>query len=147
MDIEFTQGDGGFYEALALVQIARLASERDPSGSDMIQLLDQLVAAGEAHCARPEFAELRAHTPLPVVESGDDSWWRGLFGPSRREVLLSEQRIAALERAARAERSSFEAVAENARLSHACADLEIRVAELEARLAAGPQRATDADSK
>ncbi len=135
MDITFASGERGFFEAFALIQIARLASERDPSGSDTIQLLDQLTAAGETYCARPEYAELRSRTEESVVAGDDDGWWRGLFGPSRREVLLSEQRIAALERATRAERSSFEALAESTRLARERDDLQTRVAELEARLA------------
>lgn len=155
MDITFATGDSGFFEAFALVQIARLASERDPSDSDTIQLLDQLTRTGEAHCAKTEFAELRARTQESIVSGDDDGWWRGLFGPSRREVLLSEQRIEALERASRAERSSFEALAETARVARECDELKVRIAELEARLSAagatpieaGPQGAPPSTSK
>ncbi|MCB1745813.1 MAG: hypothetical protein H6977_05415 [Gammaproteobacteria bacterium] len=120
MHIEFAAGDAGFREAWALARIARLVQEYGAVGSAEVQLLDTLLALGDAHIARPEFAELRAamgDVEDGIEEGAGDGFWRSLFGPSRREVMLSEQRSAALERAERAERSAFEALAETARVA------------------------------
>jgi hypothetical protein len=138
MEIEFAAGDSGFYEAQALARIVEQVEDRDPTESSVVQLLDTLGAAARSQLGRSEFAALRA-----AQEDRDDAgvaptggFWRSLFGPSRREILLSAQRSAALERAERAERSSFEAVAETARVARERDALKARVAALEAELAA-----------
>lgn len=118
MKITFADGQVGFHEARALHNIARYAAETDPFDSHEIQLLDALQSASEAHMSRPEFEALYAvERDWSVVAHPHYSLgrlWCGLFGPSRRERLLSEQRIAALERA---EHSSFESLAETARVA------------------------------
>jgi hypothetical protein len=138
MNIEFAAGESGFQEACALLALTHLAAAGDPASSAEIQLLDVLVSAAERHRARPEFRELRLrHEARSArLRGAEESWWRALLGPTRREILLSEQRGAALERAARAERSSFEAVAETARIARERDELKARVHELEAALAA-----------
>ena len=141
MEIKFASGESGFYEGFALIQIARMAAECDPSDSNEIQLLDVLAAAGEAQCARLEFAQLRELAQMRTRTDTEGGWWRALFGPSRREILLSEQRIAALDRATRAEGSSFEALAETARVARERDDLKARIVELEAKLAELAKRA------
>jgi hypothetical protein len=61
--------------------------------------------------------------------------WRSIMGPSRREVRLSKQRIAALERAERAEAISFEAVAETAKVGRERDEALKKLEELEKTLA------------
>ena len=120
MQIEFAAGDAGYFEAHALLQIVRHAQTQDPIASAEIQLLDALRAAAEATIARPEFGALRERVPdvaEPPEDTGWLGWWRAVCGPSRREQMLSAQRIAALERAQRAEHSAFEALAETARVA------------------------------
>lgn len=138
MEIGFADGESGFNEACALLALVHLAAAGDPTGSDQIQLLDVLKAAAERQWARPEFAALRARSDVRAarLRGADESWWRALVGPSRREILLSEQRSAALERAARAERSSFEALAEMAKVARERDTLREQLAALEAMLAA-----------
>ena len=138
MEIRFASGAAGFDEARALVVIARCATEADLTDSNEIQVLDTLKAAAEACLARTEFSTLRERAEASADAAGEtrtgSGFWRQLFGPSRRERLLSEQRIAALERAARAERSSFEALAETARVARERDAARVRVAELELEL-------------
>lgn len=121
MQIEFAAGDAGYFEAHALLQIVRHAQTQDPVASAEVQLLDALRAAAEAAIARPEFGALRERVPdvaePPAQDTGWMGWWRAVCGPSRREQMLSAQRIAALERAQRAEHSAFEALAETARVA------------------------------
>ncbi len=61
--------------------------------------------------------------------------WRSIMGPSRREVRLSKQRIAALERAERAEAISFEALAETAKVGRERDEALKKLEELEKTLA------------
>ena len=137
MEIRFAAGAAGFDEARAVLAIARAAIAADLSQSHEIQVLDTVKGAAESQLARPEFADLRARAEARI-DSTDTSagggFWRSLFGPSRREVLLSEQRIAALDRAARAESSSFEALAETARVARERDAARARIAELELEL-------------
>ncbi|MGE0482755.1 MAG: hypothetical protein AB7Q81_01300 [Gammaproteobacteria bacterium] len=135
MHIEFAADEAGFREAWALARIARLVQEYGAVGSAEVQVIDTLLAVGDAHVARPEFAALRA--AMGDIEEGieegvGDGFWRNLFGPSRREVMLSEQRSAALERAERAERSAFEALAETARVARERDEALARLATREA---------------
>lgn len=136
MHIKFAEGDSGFHEARSLLQIVRHVQAQDPSGSAVMQLLDVLREAAETHMERAEFAPQRAQAAALVdahaERRGIGGWWRTLFGPSRREQMLSEQRSAALQRAQRAETSAFEALAETARVARERDAAVARVAALEA---------------
>lgn len=135
MQIEFNAGEAGFYEASALLRIVRHARDVPPADSAAQQLLDTLTHAAQAALADPAFAHLAADS-APVVADETVAWWQGLLGPSRQERRLSEQRVAALERAERAERSSFDALAETARVGRERDDALARIATLESELAA-----------
>lgn len=144
MQIQFAAAAGGFHEARALYRVVRQAQELDPADSDEIQLLDTLRDCCEAHFMQPEFVELNeqfrpagAYAVPPVAESG---WWHSLFGPSRRELMLSRQRSEALARAERAERSSFESLAETARVARERDAALERIRELEEQLAAAAEK-------
>lgn len=131
MDIRFGDGEEGYHEARALLGLLGLAEAADPAASAEIKLLDDLREAATRHCARPEFAALEATAPAPR-DLARETWWRALLGPSRREVLLSAQRSEALERASRAERSAFEALAETARVARERDELKARLRALAA---------------
>lgn len=136
MQISFSEGETGFHEALALRRVVRHAVASDPGDAAEIQMLDALQAAAEAALARPEYAPLVAAAETQPDEApAGRGWWRRLFGPSRREMLLSAQRGAALERAQRAEQSSFEALAETARVARERDEARARITELEQALA------------
>ncbi|MEX2482851.1 MAG: hypothetical protein WD928_18495 [Gammaproteobacteria bacterium] len=145
MHIEFAEGDNGFHEAHSLLQIVRDAQAQDPSSSAVIQLLDVLRESAQTHMERAEFAAQRAQTAAPVAppteQRGIRGCWRALFGPSRRELMLSEQRSAALQRAQRAETSAFEALAETARVAR---ERDAAMARLAALEAASTQRGDEA---
>ena len=140
MEINFADGEAGFYEAQALQTIARYAADSDPVDSNEIQVIDALRAAGVTYTARSEFGALRElddeQTGAAPRTGVPESFWRMLFGPSRRELRLSEERRAALGRAERAEQTSFDALAETARVARERDAALIRVAELEQALAA-----------
>lgn len=137
MKIVFSEGETGFHEASALAAIVRQVIADDPNDPAQIQALDALQAAADAVLSRPEFATLSAARE-PHPEGTDEAgWWRRLFGPSRRELLLSTQRSAALERAQRAEQSSFEALAETARVARERDEALERIRELEQAIEEG----------
>lgn len=138
MNIDFADGDLGFLEARALLVFAREAILDDIDDDVQAAVLDALKTAGEVHLARPEFATLRADFAVDASARGaaaeEDAWWARLFGPSRREQQLAAQRSAALERASRAELSSFEALAETTRVARERDAAHARIAELEIEL-------------
>ena len=145
MDIEFDDGDAGFWEARAVYAMAggfHPGQQREGDGA----LVDFLKEASLAHMNREEYAALRA---AAGVRDGEwPSWslinqfWRRTFGASQLEEDLSAQRSEALARAERAERSVFDALAEAADLTadrdHWRAEAErlaAQVATLEVQLA------------
>ncbi len=138
MEIKFADGEAGFHEASALQAIGRYALDCDPTDSNEIQVISTLQAAGDQYVTRAEFDSLRERVEKQSADTSRtgtrDSVWRILFGPSRRELLLSEQRSAALGRAERAEQSSFDALAETARIARDRDAALARVAELEQSL-------------
>lgn len=135
MQLEFATGADGEREARVVQYIVRIARDADPGDAHQIQLLDQLE---RLCCGRLGEGAAGAAAAAPVSGSGNGGLWRRLFGPSRREMMLSEQRNEALARAERAERSSFEALTETARVARERDALKARVAELEAGAADGP---------
>ena len=138
MNIDFDDGDAGFHQARALLAIAREATLDAFNDEQQAVVLDALKTAGEVHLARAEFAALRAEFAIDASARGaaaeEDAWWARLFGPSRREQRLAAQRSAALERAGRAELSSFEALAETTRVARERDAARARIAELEIEL-------------
>lgn len=117
MKLQFEQGRAGFDEATEVLALVRLAREEGSPGAHDQALLDSLERAARGWLARPEYDSLAgggSEAPLPA-RRGLRARLRAWLGPSRRELDLAAQRAAALERAARAERSAFEALAESAR--------------------------------
>lgn len=138
MKIDFAVGEAGFHEAHSLYRILRHVRDLRIADSDLLPVIDTLCDRCEAHLAAAEFAGLVATLettgPAELSSGGQGGIWRNLFGPSRREMKLSAQRIAALKRAERAERSSFEALGETARVARERDDGVARIRELEAEL-------------
>jgi len=122
MDIRFSDGPAGVDEARAVqALLANLPEEVD---APLMRLRERLALAAAAH---------------PHGVRADDAesagFWRNLFGPSKRELDLAWQRGAALERAERAERSSFESLAETARVARERDEARARIAQLEREVA------------
>lgn len=147
MKIEFDPGMAGYQEAKELKQMVEHWLDSGDEAAHVSGLVDFLTGLAEAHMQKPEFAELRA-AEADSEDQGEAhhhgglrSALNGLLGPSRREMMLSQQRIDALERAQRAEAASFESLAETAKVGRErdqtlerVRELEAEVAELKARL-------------
>ncbi len=146
MEINFADGEAGFLEAQALQVIARYAADSDTGDSHEIQVIDTLRASAVAHTARSEFDALRERGEDQVGDARSgarQSFWRTLLGPSRRELRLSEERRAALGRAERAEQTSFDALAETARVARERDSALARVTELEQALDAATKNGSN----
>lgn len=128
MKIEFSSGEAGFHEARVLHQLCLKASEFDPQDTSAIQALDQYKQAATQALDAPEYAtfnqlyEPRAVSPVVLP------WWRRWLGPSRLEQRLATERANALERAARAEQSAFDSLAETARVARERDELKAQIA-------------------
>ncbi len=137
MNIDFDEGESGFWEARILHGLARHAAVRGERLEDR-ELIGFLLEATNAHMARSEFDELRERVGTEAEEwpawTAMAQFWRRTVGPSRLEEDLSEQRSAALERAERAERSAFEALAETSRVARDRDQARAEVKRLEAEL-------------
>lgn len=120
MNIEFDDGESGFWEARTLYDMALHYVAKSQQAGDQA-LLEFLKDAALSHMNRPEYAKLREDVGVSNPEWPDwsivNNFWRRALGPSRLEEDLSTQRSAALERADRAERSAFEALAETTRIA------------------------------
>lgn len=138
MNIDFDDGESGFWEARTLYAMATHYVVKSPQEGDEA-LLEFLKDASLAHMNRAEYAVLREQVGISDPEwptwSLVNNFWRRTLGPSRLEEDLSQQRSAALERADRAERSAFEALAETTRIGRERDQLKAEVERLRASVA------------
>ncbi len=125
MRIEFDEEEAGEDQAAALLRVVsaiEAQGEVDTQMQTLIELLrGQCLEFGRRKTGSADREDTRLEGPI----------WTRWFGPSCREQQLSRQRIEALERAKRAERSSFESLAEMARVPRERDDALKRVRELE----------------
>ena len=138
MRIEFSKGMQGHIEVESILRIAHRLRET----AESLQLRADLEHRALTHLQGDdrELARMRELLALdrPSWLARSAVVWHRFWGPSDREMELSKQRSDALERAERAEHSSFEALADMARVGRerdaANAELEKlrwRVGELE----------------
>ena len=128
MKIEFEKDIVGFQEARKLKMILEHYAHSDATDKPTLLLIESIIEQIENFIANPEFKSLLKQT------SADDSAYRlqevsypllqriiaslrALTGPSKKEMLLSKQRLQLLERAERAEAMAFEALAETVEIA------------------------------
>ena len=114
MKLEFSKDKKGNTEAEHLLRITRQlggSDETDRVRGELERHAFEHLGHDEAELARVHEV-LRAQSQALLVRMS--SAWHRFWGPSSVEVDLSRQRIDALERADRAERSAFESLAEMA---------------------------------
>ncbi len=138
MKIEFDEGEEGFEEALQLQAMAHSLERHAASGKCDAALVDFIEKTARVYMARPEFRELRRSESdeLEKESLGQEirSLWVSLVGPGSHEIKLGKQRAEALARAARAERASFEALAEMTEVARQRDDALARIRQLEREL-------------
>lgn len=125
MKLEFEESINGFQEARRLRMLLEHYAHSefvDTTTALFVEVLlkdldRQLSGPGFNrfhHEAGPADAQLNSTPGADGFLAGLRRTWRGLFGPSRRELLLSRQRQELIERAERAEAMAFEAFSETA---------------------------------
>lgn len=99
-------------------------------------LLEKIEATNNDSNIAKQLAELKEL--IQQLESGKASepLWRKIFGPGRRELELSQQRQALIERCERAEASAFDALAETAEVGRERDDALAKLKSLEAEKSA-----------
>lgn len=141
MKIEFDSGTAGYQEARELKQMVEHWVDSGGEAAHVSGLVDFLTGVADAHMQKPEFDALREAGAAGGAEDSEHqhgglrSALHGLLGPSRREMMLSQQRVDALDRAQRAEAVSFDALAETARVGRERDQALERIEALEAELA------------
>ncbi|MCG8379123.1 MAG: hypothetical protein MI865_06575 [Proteobacteria bacterium] len=124
MKIEFETDINGYQEARKfklLIEYILKHEELDPS---LNSLASSLQSQLQEFLSNPEFANFSdADSNVTFTADHDESVgegfakiWRSVFGPGKRELLLSKQRQELIMRAERAEASAFEALAETAEI-------------------------------
>jgi hypothetical protein len=112
--IEFSEGSGNLLEAEDLLRVLHYLSMTPSAeilrGEIIGQVFDQFRSQPDGRSRIEHLTD----GPTRGIVGRLAALWRGIKGPSHGEIALSKQRHDALDRADRAERSSFEALAEMA---------------------------------
>lgn len=149
MKIEFETDINGYQEArkfkLLIDSILKHEQLDQSLNSFALSIQSQLVE----FLSNPEFSDLADGSKDDLfVSSHDESTGEGLakllrnlFGPSKRELTLSKQRQALIERAEHAEISAFEALAETADIGRERDNLREKLKRLEAEIAKSQENA------
>jgi len=139
MKIEFETDINGYQEArkFKLLVDSILKHEKlDPSLNSLaLSIQSQL----QEFLSKPEFSNFKDGGSDELFTSSHDEQEpssfvkaiRDLFGPSKREIELSKQRQALIERAEHAEISAFESLAETAEIGRERDELRAKLKQLE----------------
>lgn len=146
MKLEFETDINGYQEARKfklLIDSILKHEELDQSLSSFATSLQQQLTE---FLSKPEFADFtdsgsgslytatHDESVGSSISSGINGFFRGLFGPSKREIELSKQRQALIVRAEHAEHSAFEALAETGEIGRERDQLKEKLKQLEAKL-------------
>lgn len=128
MKFDFENNINGFQEARRLKMLLEHNNHMDVVDKTTMLFIDTLIKELNTFIASPEFEKF--HQSSHRLETQYDfekedqglfgkiyTFWRRLTGPTKRELILSNQRHELIERAERAEAISFEAIAETAELT------------------------------
>jgi hypothetical protein len=127
MKIEFEKNINGFQEARKLKMILEHYAHSDATDKPTLLQIESLIEQIESFSSDPEFKSLVKDTSVndddyrsleaaPTFLRRFFASIRAIYGPSKKEMLLSRQRQELLERAERAESMAFDALAETAEM-------------------------------
>jgi hypothetical protein len=139
MKIEFETDINGYQEARKFKLLVDSILEREKLDPSLNSLASSIQSQLQEFLSNPEFSDLKDGTDDELFTSSHDETEhsgfikaiRDLFGPSRREIELSKQRQALIERAEHAEISAFESLAETAEIGRERDDLRAKLKQLE----------------
>ena len=145
MKIVFNNNLDGYQKALKLRQLLMYCKDTF-SDKESLDFIESLITQIEGFIASPDFDQFKDSHPVEayntqsvrknlVSEGLLSSLWQSLVGPSRRELILSKQRIELIERAEHAEAMAFEALAETAEAGKARDEALKKIKNLEEEIA------------
>ena len=131
MKIDFAKNQEGYQQAQKFRLILTDYYNNNPAPEtrslidDLIHQIDNFLSGLEENDTAPSSSILDYLS----------SFWNFLVGPSQRELELSKQRKALIERAEHAESSAFEALAETSEIKQEYEKVQQKIRELEQELA------------
>lgn len=139
MKIEFETDINGYQEARKfkmLVDSILKHEKLDPSANSLASSIQSQL---QEFLSNPEFSNFKDGAADELFTSSHDESGptgfvkaiRDLLGPSKREIQLSKQRQALIERAEHAEISAFESLAETAEIGRERDELRAKLKQLE----------------
>jgi hypothetical protein len=139
MKIEFETDINGYQEARKFILLVDSILEHEKLDQSLNSLASSLQSQLQEFLSKPEFADFKDGGPDELFTSrheepehtGFAKLLRDLFGPSKREIELSKQRQALIERAEHAETSAYEALVETAEIGRERDDLRAKLKQLE----------------
>ncbi len=123
MKIDLDKDINDFQNARRLKMILEHYSHSDIVDDNTLLFIQSILGQLDEYISNPEFEKFNHSFAIDESQLINDQagvnligkiyrWWRNLTGPTRRELVLSNQRHELIERAERAEAIAFEAIAE-----------------------------------
>lgn len=138
MDIKFDNNHTDYSKAIQFKKIIRLIEDHHLEEHFESGFLNNLKDCIEEFLNRPEIKKFASENDVKKIEiiqhSGLIDTIKSLFGPGRREKILSKQRIELIERADHAEAIAFEALAETAEVGKQRDEALQQLKELQVKL-------------
>ena len=142
MKIEFETDINGYQEARKFKLLIDSILKHEELDQSLNSLASSLQSQLQEFLSNPEFSEFSDGGSDELFTASHDEpagaglvkLFRDLFGPSKREVVLSKQRQELIARAEHAEISAFEALAETAEVGRERDQLREKLKQREAEL-------------
>ena len=138
MDIKFDNNHTDYSKAIQFKKIIRLIEDYNLEDHFESGFINNLKDCIDEFLNRPEIKKFATENDVKKIEiiqqSGIVDKIKSLFGPGRREKILSKQRIELIERADHAEAIAFEALAETAEVGKQRDEALQELKELQAKL-------------
>ena len=139
MKIEFETDINGYQEARKFKLLVDSILKHEKLDSSLNSLASSIQSQLQEFLSNPEFSNFKDGSDDELFTSSHDEpehsglvkAFRDLMGPSKREIQLSKQRQALIERAEHAETSSFESLAETAEIGRERDELRAKLKQLE----------------
>lgn len=142
MKIEFETDINGYQEARKFKLLIDSILKHEGLDQSLNSLASSLQSQLQEFLSNPDFSKFNDGGPDELFTashsdsagSGMVKLFRDLLGPSKREIELSKQRQALIERAEHAETSAFEALAETADIGRERDQIREKLKQLETEL-------------
>ncbi|MFT5395164.1 MAG: hypothetical protein ACI85N_000346 [Gammaproteobacteria bacterium] len=139
MKIEFETDINGYQEARKFKLLVDSILKHEKLDPSLNSLASSIQSQLQEFLSNPEFSnfndgaddELFTSSHHEPEHSGFVKAFRDLMGPSKREIQLSKQRQALIERAEHAEISAFESLAETSEIGRERDELRAKLKQLE----------------